>query len=124
MTPNAKDAAVPQKSKEWAAPENKGAFPKKYALAAAAVLIMFSVGLVLYFEFSAGYGDGLEKTMEGAGVEEKEPFYTAPLSYGEDYAAALGMGIVGFCATLGAVYAYGKLSKRKEPKGSERTGST
>ena len=78
-----------------------------------AVVLILAVGLVGFFAFSAPYGDGLEVTMEHAGVEEKEPVYTAPLDYGDDYPHALLMGVLGMSITLGAVYGLGKLAGRK-----------
>ena len=83
--------------------------------AAAVILAAFAVGLVLFFIFSAPYGDGLERTMEGAGVEEPEPLYRAPLDYGEDYPAALAMGILGFATVLLVALAAGKLLGKRAP---------
>jgi hypothetical protein len=81
---------------------------RRYLKAMAAILVAFSAGLVLFFIFSAPYGDGLEKTMENGGVEESEPVYHAPLDYGGNYPAALLMGILGFAVVLGSVYLVGK----------------
>jgi hypothetical protein len=81
--------------------------------AVAAIFVAFAVGLVFYFIFSAAFGDGLEKTMENAGVEEQKPVYTAPLSYGDNYHMALVMGIVGFAAVLGCAFLFGKLLTKK-----------
>jgi len=81
--------------------------------AAAVMLVAFAVGLVFYFSFSAAFGDGLEKTMENAGVEEREPVYKAPLSYGDSYSMALVMGIAGFAAVLGCAFLFGKLLAKK-----------
>jgi len=66
----------------------------------AAILAIFAVGLVGSYIFSASYGDGLEVTMEDAGLEEAEPVYSSPLSSGENYFETLVMGIIGFFVTL------------------------
>jgi len=68
--------------------------------AAAGILILFSIGLVGYFTFSADLGDGLEVTMEEGDAEEGDPVYTAPLDYGENYGAALLAGLMGFAVCL------------------------
>ncbi len=77
-----------------------------YLKAAAVVMALFAIGLVGYFAFSAAFPDGLERVMEDNGLEESEPFYTAPLSYGEDYWGALIAGITGFAITFGLMYLY------------------
>jgi Sec-independent protein secretion pathway component TatC len=87
---------------------------RKYLKAIAGIFVLFAIGLVFFFIFSAPYGDGLEKTMEEAGIEEGEPVYQAPLNYGEDYVTALIAGIVGFGLTIGMGYGYFKLTRKKE----------
>ncbi len=84
-----------------------------YLKAAAVVLVLFAIGLVGYFAFSAAFPDGLERVMEDNGLAEGDPFYTAPLSYGEDYWGALMAGIVGFSVTFGLVYLYLKGMKTR-----------
>jgi hypothetical protein len=79
-----------------------------------AILTIFAVGLVGFYIFSAPYGDGLETTMEDAGVEEAEPVHTSPLSYGDNYLATLAMGITGFIVTLLAVYLLVRLLKKND----------
>jgi len=86
---------------------------KGYLKAASVVLVLFAIGLVGYFAFSAAFPDGLEKVMENNGMEEGEPFYTAPLNYGEDYWGALLAGLVGFALTFGLVYMYLKGMKAR-----------
>jgi len=81
---------------------------RRSLLAIAGILVAFAAGLVLFFIFSAPYGDGLERTMEHGGVEEPEPVYHAPLDYGDSYAVALVMGIVGFAIVLGSAFLVGK----------------
>lgn len=66
--------------------------------ATAAILIVFALALPLYFIYSSEGADGLEKTMEDAGVSEGEPLLTSPFSYGETYFAALFAGMLGFVA--------------------------
>lgn len=84
-----------------------------YLKAAALVMVLFAIGLVGYFAFSAAFPDGLERVMEDNGIEEGEPFYTAPLSYGEDYWGALLAGLAGFAITFGLVYLYLKGMKAR-----------
>lgn len=87
---------------------------RRYAVAVIGIFLMFSIGLVGYFAFSAEFGDGLEKTMEDAGVSEGEAVWSAPLDYGEDYTSALIMGIVGFFLTLAAMLGLSYVMKRGE----------
>ncbi|QLH74294.1 MAG: cobalt transporter [Methanomassiliicoccales archaeon] len=87
---------------------------KRYVKAVMAILVVFAIGLVGYYTFSAAYGDGLEKTMEDNGVSEGEPVWQAPLDYGEDYVASLLMGILGFVIVLAVVLAYLMLVKARK----------
>jgi hypothetical protein len=90
---------------------------RRYLKAALGIVALFAIGLVLYFAFSAAYGDGLERTMEEAGVGEQPSVYNAPLAYGDDYLTALVTGLVGAGITFGAVYGYLRIVRRR--KGSE-----
>ncbi|MDD1768719.1 MAG: hypothetical protein LUQ55_01900 [Methanomassiliicoccales archaeon] len=76
-------------------------------------MVVLAIGLVFYFAFSATYGDGLERTMEDAGVEEHEASYTGPFSYGDDYLTALATGLIGAGITLIAVYGFLKISRKR-----------
>jgi len=92
---------------------------KKYLVAMAAIIIVFSVGLVAFFMFSDGKPDGLETIMEDNGVTEGEPVFHAPLDYGSGYFSTLLMGIIGFCLVLLVMIAYLILvRKRKSNKGA------
>jgi hypothetical protein len=73
---------------------------KRYLKATAAILMVFTIGLVGFYMFSSMYGDGLERTMEDQGISEGEPVYKAPLDYGGDYSASLIMGLVGFAIVM------------------------
>ncbi len=88
---------------------------RRYLFATVGILLAFAVGLIGYFAFSASSGDGLEKTMENGGLDPHSA-YQAPLSYGDGYLGSLVAGIIGFSITLGAVYGYMKLSKRKKER--------
>ncbi len=79
-------------------------FRKKDLLIFAGIIILFSIGLIGFYIFSAPYGDGLEKTMESADVEEAEPVYTAPLDYGDNYLYTFSLGCIGFAVTLLIIY--------------------
>ncbi len=99
-----------------------GASPVKakgLARAAFGLILAFSVGLVGFFAFSAAYGDGLEVTMEKAGLNEVAPVFTGLMSYGDSYFAALVAGLVGFSITVGLVLLYwrakGRSSKKEAP---------
>jgi len=74
----------------------KSMFSSRIAQGSVAILIVFALALPLYFIYSADGGDGLEVTMDEAGVSEGEPLLTSPFSYGETYFAALFAGILGF----------------------------
>jgi hypothetical protein len=82
-----------------------------YRKAYLGIFIAFSIGLVLFFMFSAEFGDGLERTMEEGEAEESSE-YEAPLSYGDDYPATFLAGVVGFVVVLATVYLYGKARER------------
>jgi hypothetical protein len=86
---------------------------KKYVMAISGIIVLFAIGLVFFFLFAEPYGDGLEKTMENSEVEEEEQSYTAPLDYGDNYAAALIMGIVGFVIVLLCVLLYARYMRKK-----------
>jgi len=86
---------------------------RRHLKAIAVMMAAFAVGLVFFFIFSASFGDGLERTMENAGVEEPDPVYKAPLDYGGNYPAAFVMGALGFFIVLGAAYILGKLSGKR-----------
>ncbi len=79
---------------------------KGLAKAAFGLILAFSIGLVGFFAFSAAYGDGLEVTMEQAGLNEVAPLFTSVMDYGDNYGAALVAGIVGFALTVGVVLLY------------------
>ena len=90
---------------------------KGLAKAALGLLLAFSVGLVGFFAFSAASGDGLEVTMEHAGLNEVAPVFTGLMSYGDSYGAALVGGLIGFSITVGAILMYWRIrgrAKRKE----------
>ncbi len=87
---------------------------KRYIKAILGLFALFAIGLVGFFAFSAAFGDGLEVTMEEAGVEEGEPLWHAPFSYGEDYFGALLAGILGFVAVVGLTYAYLRTTKKSK----------
>ncbi len=76
----------------------KSIFSSRIAQATVAILIAFALALPLYFIYSSEGADGLEKTMEDAGIGESEPLLTSPFTYGENYFAALFAGILGFVA--------------------------
>lgn len=73
---------------------------RRYVTAIIGLVLLFAIGLVGFYVFSATSGDGLESTMEENGVSEGEPVWSAPLDYGDDYGGSLVMGIVGFFLIL------------------------
>lgn len=87
--------------------------PDSHLKAIVAVLIIFAVGAVGYWIFSSELPDGLERTMEEAGIEEQPPVYQAPLSYGEDYASYVLTGFIGFVSVLLVSLAIGKLMAKR-----------
>lgn len=86
--------------------------------ATAAIMVAFALALPLYFVYSSEGADGLEKTMEDAGVAEGEPLLASPFSYGETYFAALFAGMLGFVAVallgLGAMRALRATRRQNE----------
>ncbi|UCF08650.1 MAG: cobalt transporter [Thermoplasmata archaeon] len=85
-----------------------------YVKAISGIIVLFCLGLVFYFAFSAPYGDGLERTMEEGEAEEGEPSYAAPFDYGDDYANALAAGILGFIIVLLCVLLFAKFMRKKD----------
>jgi cobalt/nickel transport protein len=73
---------------------------KRYVKAIVGLILIFAMGLIGFYIFSAAYGDGLESTMQDNGVSEGEPVWSAPLNYGDNYGGSLMMGIVGFFLIL------------------------
>lgn len=88
-------------------------FDKKNIKTLVIILLLFSIGLVFYYIFSAPYVDGLEKTMQAAGVQEAKPLYHAPLNYGQNYLSTLLMGGLGFFAVFLLVYLCVTLLRKK-----------
>lgn len=76
---------------------------RRLATGALVILLVFATGLVGYFRWSADRPDGLEATLERAGVEEAEAAYEAPLDYGDRYGTALAAGITGFALVFAAL---------------------
>ncbi len=91
---------------------------KRYLTAVVGIIVLFAVGLELFFIFSAPYGDGLEKTLERAHVEEPEPVYKAPLDYGDNYAEAFVSGLIGFAAVFAIGYGTAKILGRRNAAGA------
>jgi hypothetical protein len=85
-----------------------------YLKATVGMIVIFCIGLVFFFIFSEPYGDGLEKTMENADVEEGEPSYNAPLDYGDNYITALVMGLIGFIIVLFCILLISKFMRKKD----------
>jgi CDP-diglyceride synthetase len=79
-------------------------FKRKDLLGFIGIIILFSIGLIGFYLFSEPYGDGLEKTMVSAEVEESDPVYSAPLDYGDNYLYTFSLGCIGFAITLLIVY--------------------
>ena len=88
---------------------------RRYLKAIAGIIAIFAVGLVFFFIFSAPFGDGLERTMEEAGIEEGEPIYQAPFDYGSDYVGALVAGLIGFALTFAVAF-----NKRRKESGEAK----
>lgn len=86
---------------------------RKYLMACGGILVLFAIGLVLFFIFSANYADGLEKTMEEADAGEESTF-ESPFQYGENYPHAFVSGILGFLVMFLLMYVYGKAISDKE----------
>jgi hypothetical protein len=86
---------------------------RKFLIGGMAILLAFSIGLVGFFLVSEGRPDGLETVLEGQGVEETVPIWTAPLDYGSDYMSTLLMGMIGFGLVLLLTLGYLRLASKK-----------
>jgi hypothetical protein len=90
---------------------------KKFLISIFSIIVLFGIGLVFFYIFSAPYGDGLEKTMEIAGVTESEPIFQAPFDYGTNYITSLIVGCIGFFLVLCIFIIIGRtLRKKNETK--------
>lgn len=98
-----------------AAPGIKAVLSSKIAQATVAILIVFALALPLYFVYSSEGADGLEKTMDDAGIGEGEPLLASPFSYGETYFAALFAGMLGFVAVALVGLGVMKLMRAERP---------
>lgn len=83
-------------------------------LAVVGLVVLFALGLIGFYHFSANKGDGLEATMEEGRVEEGEPVWSAPLEYGEDYGHSLAMGLLGFLLLMALTLGYGHLIRWRQ----------
>jgi hypothetical protein len=92
---------------------------RKFLIGAMVILLAFSIGLVGFFLVSEGRPDGLETVLEGQGVEETAPIWTAPLDYGSDYLSALSMGIIGFGLVLLVSFGYLRIAAMKKQQGTK-----
>lgn len=82
-------------------------------IAIAVILGIFAIGALGYMAFSADKPDGLEATMEEAEVEEQEPVFHAPLSYGDGYFEYVAMGVLGFACVMAVSLLLAKLMARR-----------
>lgn len=83
-----------------------------YVKAVVGIMLLFALGLVFFFAFSADLGDGLERTMEEGDAGEESSGYEAPFGYGDDHGSAFVAGIIGFLVVLTVAIGYGKLRGR------------
>jgi len=83
-------------------------------MALAGLVVLFALGLVGFYQYSADKGDGLEVTMEEGDVEEEGQVWSAPLEYGDDYTRSLTMGLLGFTFLAVLTLAYGHLLRRRQ----------
>lgn len=82
---------------------------KSEFLAICAIILLLAIFLPLASENP----DGLERVAEDYGVEESEPIYHAPFSYGDTYLQSLAAGIAGFVAVLVVALSLRKLVSSK-----------
>jgi hypothetical protein len=92
---------------------------RKFLIGGMAILLAFSIGLVGFFLVSEGRPDGLETVLEGQGVEETAPIWTAPLDYGSDYISTLLMGMIGFSLVLLVTLGYLKFVAKRKRQGTK-----
>lgn len=92
---------------------------RKFLIGGMTILAAFSIGLVGFFLVSEGRPDGLETVLEGQGVEETAPVWTAPLDYGSDYLSTLSMGIIGFSLVLLVSFGYFRIAAKKKQQGTK-----
>jgi hypothetical protein len=91
----------------------------RFLICGIAILAAFSIGLIGFFAVSEGKPDGLETVLEGQGVQESAPVWTAPLSYGSDFWSALFMGMIGFGLILAIAFGFLRITSKKKHQGTK-----
>jgi ABC-type Fe3+ transport system permease subunit len=71
----------------------------------AAIAVVFAILLPLYYVFSYGKNDSLERTIEQANGNQGGSTYTAPFSYGGNFLESLIFGILGMILVFAVFYA-------------------
>ena len=85
----------------------------------AAIAVAFAVFLPLYYVFSYGMGDSLEKTIEQGNGTQGGSTYDAPFSYGGSYLESLALGVLGMILVFAVFYALLLVIRKRRRDGGE-----
>ncbi len=77
---------------------------RRYLKAAALLVVLFAIFIPVYYAFSYGKGDGLEKTVSEGGGTGDESAWPGLLGYGDNPVATFAAGILGLGLALAAAY--------------------
>ncbi|HXZ24456.1 MAG TPA: energy-coupling factor ABC transporter permease [Methanomassiliicoccales archaeon] len=82
-----------------------------------AILVAFVAGLIVFYAFSSGLPDSLQRLMQNQGISETGT--NAPLSYGSDFVTSLAAGLMSFALVYAVCYLYLKFVTQRRSARSE-----
>jgi len=85
----------------------------------AAIAVVFAILLPLYYVFSYGENDSLERTIEQGNNAQGGSTYNAPFSYGGSYLESLVFGILGMVLVFVVFYALLLVMRKRRRRGGE-----
>jgi ABC-type Fe3+ transport system permease subunit len=83
----------------------------------AAIAVVFAILLPLYYVFSYGKNDSLERTIEGGKNNQGGSTYNAPFSYGGSYLESLVFGILGMVLVFAVFYTVFLVMRKRRMRG-------
>jgi ABC-type Fe3+ transport system permease subunit len=83
----------------------------------AAIAVVFAILLPLYYVFSYGRNDSLERTIEQGNGAHGNSTYNAPFSYGGSYLGSLAFGILGMVLVFVVFYALLLVMRKRRMRG-------
>ena len=83
----------------------------------AAIAAVFAILLSLYYVFSHGMGDSLDKTIEQGNGTQGGSTYNPPFSYGGSYLESLALGTLGMVLVFAVFYSLLLVMRRRRRDG-------